>query len=56
MNPFRVDGKLAMVTGATRGIGLGAADALARSGASIMLVCRDEGKRDRSGRSSVRAH
>lgn len=41
-NPFRVDGQLAMITGATRGIGLGAAKALAQSGASLLLVGRDE--------------
>lgn len=42
MNPFRVDGQLAMITGATRGIGLGAARALAESGASLLMVGRDE--------------
>ena len=42
MNPFRVDGKRAMITGATRGIGRGAAEALAQAGASLMLVGRDQ--------------
>jgi gluconate 5-dehydrogenase len=42
MNPFAVDGKLALVTGATRGIGLGAARALAQAGAHVILVGRDE--------------
>ena len=42
MNPFSVEGKLALITGATRGIGLGAARALAQSGANVILVGRDE--------------
>ena len=31
-----------MITGATRGIGLGAAEALAKSGANLMLVGQDK--------------
>ena len=42
MNPFGVEGKLALITGATRGIGLGAARALTQSGAGVILVGRDE--------------
>jgi gluconate 5-dehydrogenase len=42
MNPFTVEGKLALITGSTRGIGLGAARALAQSGADVILVGRDE--------------
>lgn len=48
MNPFSVEGKLALVTGATRGIGLGAARALAKSGAGVILVGRDKAELDRA--------
>ena len=48
MNPFSVEGKLAMITGATRGIGLGAARALSRSGAGVILVGRDEVELERA--------
>ena len=40
MSKFRVDGKLAMVTGGSRGIGLGAARALGESGARIILAAK----------------
>jgi NAD(P)-dependent dehydrogenase (short-subunit alcohol dehydrogenase family) len=39
---FRVDGKVAVVTGATGGIGRGCALALARSGASVVLLSRSK--------------
>ena len=39
-NKFSVNGKLAMVTGGSRGIGLGAARALGESGAKLILVGR----------------
>jgi short-subunit dehydrogenase len=42
VNPFSLAGKTAMVTGASRGIGLGVAKALADSGANLILVARDE--------------
>ena len=39
---FRLDGKSALITGAGRGIGLGASIALAESGANVTLVSRTE--------------
>jgi NAD(P)-dependent dehydrogenase (short-subunit alcohol dehydrogenase family) len=37
---FRLDGRRALVTGGTRGIGLGAAVALAEAGASVTIIAR----------------
>lgn len=48
MNPFSLDGKLALVTGGTRGIGLGAARALTQCGADVILVGRDEAELKRA--------
>jgi len=40
---FRLDGKRAFVTGGTRGIGLGAAVALAEAGAAVTIAARTAG-------------
>lgn len=40
---FRLDGRRALVTGASRGIGMGAACALAQAGADVILAARSEG-------------
>ena len=42
MNMFRLDGKVALVTGAAYGIGFAIAEALAAAGAKIVFNCRGE--------------
>ncbi len=51
---FRLDGKRALVTGASSGIGLGAAAALAEAGAEVTLVARRLGELE-AVRDAVRA-
>ena len=46
MNQFRLDGQIAVVTGASGGIGSAGALALAEAGADIALVGRNRGKLD----------
>lgn len=42
MNSFRIDGKVALVTGASYGIGFAIASALAEAGATIVFNDRNE--------------
>ncbi|HXC83428.1 MAG TPA: SDR family oxidoreductase [Trebonia sp.] len=42
--PFELTGRVALVTGSSRGIGSAIADALARSGAAVILNGRDESR------------
>jgi len=41
MNRFRLDGRRVLVTGGSKGIGLGIAGAMAESGADVILVARN---------------
>lgn len=40
-NPFQLDGKIALITGGSRGLGRLFAETLAQAGASIIIVSRD---------------
>lgn len=54
MKPFDLAGKSAMVTGATRGIGLGVCRAFVESGMAVLMVGRDEAQLERAA-SELRA-
>jgi len=54
LSRFRLDGKAALITGASRGIGLGLAEALAAAGADVALCSRSRGVLEhQSGRISA---
>jgi len=44
MNPFDLNGKVALVTGGNGGIGLGIAQGLARAGADVVIAGRNDAK------------
>ena len=44
LDMFRLDGRAAVVTGGNRGLGYEMAGALAEAGASVAVLCRDEGR------------
>ncbi len=46
MDPFRLDGRIALVTGASRGIGAAIARALDRAGARVVLTARSRSDLD----------
>ena len=54
-NTVRLHGRVALVTGATRGIGLGIARALAAEGCNLILTARDGSALARVGRELVTA-
>jgi len=48
MEKFRLDNKISMVTGGSKGIGLGIARALAEAGSDLVLVARDKKTLDKA--------
>ena len=54
LEKFKLDGKMAVVTGAGQGIGLACAEALAEAGAKVIIADRDP-KAAEAGRASLKA-
>lgn len=52
---FRLDGRVALVTGGTQGLGLAMAHALAEAGADIVVTSRDQEKAQRGAEALSRA-
>ena len=46
LDQFRLDGQIAIITGAGKGIGSGIADTFARAGASVALAARTKSDLD----------
>ncbi|UCF86433.1 MAG: SDR family NAD(P)-dependent oxidoreductase, partial [Desulfobacteraceae bacterium] len=42
MDKFRLDNKISLITGGSRGIGYGIAKSLAEAGSDIVIVARDK--------------
>src|SRR5258708_5677130 len=47
LEKFKIEGKIAVVTGAGQGIGLACAEALAEAGAKVVITDRDPGTAER---------
>ena len=54
MNPFSLEGKLIVVTGASSGIGRQCAIDCSKMGASVVLIARDEERLKETDRKSTR--